>query len=306
MYMNELRKRAMRHVFRAVISCVLCLLTAPALCLSGQTEDPSAAGSPGRQVKSDAENKAPTTMPPSRRGRKHPSALPEGRPAATALPTHGWVKVESGSRPAYVGIHGGTAPLSLMHSADGMLIAFTGQTGNDFMQVLKGGNASRAAREEQRLQPASQTALLQNWTVASLAGEVAPAVTEPAALPNNPATDSGAVAVKAAGARQIAAETSSSSPACAGEGERAKTAPRAVPAAGPKSVPAGGAVLVFASSNQAAGIKASAGSCLPFGLTPAAGAPPAAGAEAARTVASFSKPLKLGSYQRLLAYAGRI
>lgn len=67
-------------------------------------------------------------------------------PSAVYQPRSGWIRMESGARQAYVGIHGGTAPLSLMCSSDGVMIAFTGRTGNDFMEVLRGGNASRASR----------------------------------------------------------------------------------------------------------------------------------------------------------------
>lgn len=48
----------------------------------------------------------------------------------------GWVQLEPGSRPAYVGIQGGTAPVSLLRATNGSLFVFTGNTGNDFTQVL--------------------------------------------------------------------------------------------------------------------------------------------------------------------------
>lgn len=47
-----------------------------------------------------------------------------------------WVRLESGARPAYVGIQGGTAPVSLLRATNGSLFVFTGNTGNDFTQVL--------------------------------------------------------------------------------------------------------------------------------------------------------------------------
>ena len=52
----------------------------------------------------------------------------ENRPA--------WVCVSPGARPAYVGIQGGTAPLTLNACADGSIIAFTGTSGNDFTKIL--------------------------------------------------------------------------------------------------------------------------------------------------------------------------
>lgn len=49
-----------------------------------------------------------------------------------------WTYMPSGARPAYMGIHGGTMPVSLLASDDGAsLFSFVGLTGNDFMEVLK-------------------------------------------------------------------------------------------------------------------------------------------------------------------------
>ena len=50
----------------------------------------------------------------------------------------GWINIEPGSRPAYVGIQGGTAPITLRHSHKGSLLGYTGNTGNDFIQLLQG------------------------------------------------------------------------------------------------------------------------------------------------------------------------
>ncbi|MDR2800060.1 MAG: hypothetical protein LBB52_02195 [Desulfovibrio sp.] len=50
---------------------------------------------------------------------------------------NGWIRLEEGSRPAYVGIHGGTAPISLLRSPGGVLFALTGTTGNDFSRILR-------------------------------------------------------------------------------------------------------------------------------------------------------------------------
>lgn len=42
-----------------------------------------------------------------------------------------------GARPAYMGIHGGTMPVSLLVSGDGTsLVTFVGRTGNDFLAAL--------------------------------------------------------------------------------------------------------------------------------------------------------------------------
>ena len=69
---------------------------------------------------------------------------PTARAFANATVEQGWVQIEPGMRPAYVGIHGGTAPLSVVRASNGTLFAVTGQTGNDFMHVLKRNNASLA------------------------------------------------------------------------------------------------------------------------------------------------------------------
>jgi hypothetical protein len=49
----------------------------------------------------------------------------------------GWIRLGEGTRPAYVGIHGGTAPISLLRSPGGVLFALTGTTGNDFSRILR-------------------------------------------------------------------------------------------------------------------------------------------------------------------------
>jgi hypothetical protein len=58
----------------------------------------------------------------------------------------GWVSMEKGSRPAYVGIHGGTAPLSLLRSPEGDIFALTGNTGNDFSRILRNDIARNATK----------------------------------------------------------------------------------------------------------------------------------------------------------------
>ncbi|MBO4369548.1 MAG: hypothetical protein J5803_05560 [Desulfovibrio sp.] len=48
-----------------------------------------------------------------------------------------WVRMPAGARPTYMGIHGGTMPVSLLVSDDGSsLLTFVGRTGNDFIEVL--------------------------------------------------------------------------------------------------------------------------------------------------------------------------
>ncbi|MDR3319437.1 MAG: hypothetical protein LBS77_00355 [Desulfovibrio sp.] len=49
-----------------------------------------------------------------------------------------WTIMPAGARPAYMGIHGGTMPVSLLVVADGSsLLGFVGRTGNDFLDVLR-------------------------------------------------------------------------------------------------------------------------------------------------------------------------
>ena len=66
-----------------------------------------------------------------------------------------WQVIDSGTRPAYAGIQGGTAPLTILRSSNGLLFAFTGQTGNDFTLVLRGNssNASSPRPKDHTQQP---------------------------------------------------------------------------------------------------------------------------------------------------------
>ena len=50
----------------------------------------------------------------------------------------GWTAMPAGARSTYLGIHGGTVPVSMLVSRDGMsLVSFVGQTGNDFLELLR-------------------------------------------------------------------------------------------------------------------------------------------------------------------------
>jgi hypothetical protein len=62
---------------------------------------------------------------------------------AAAVDDQGWTIMPAGARPAYMGIHGGTMPVSLLVVADGSsLLGFVGRTGNDFLDVLRGAKLS--------------------------------------------------------------------------------------------------------------------------------------------------------------------
>lgn len=82
-----------------------------------------------------------------------------------------WSTMPSGARPAYIGIHGGTVPVSLLTSKGGStMIALVGETGSDFLRVLRGSNASTPV-------------------------EVAPQVAQASELPASPATASATATV---------------------------------------------------------------------------------------------------------------
>lgn len=52
--------------------------------------------------------------------------------------TQGWVSMPSGARTAFFGIHGGTVPVSLLVTSTGTsLVSFVGETGNDFLALLR-------------------------------------------------------------------------------------------------------------------------------------------------------------------------
>lgn len=52
-------------------------------------------------------------------------------------PTSPWVNMPAGARVTYIGIHGGTVPVSLLTDKDGTsMVTFVGQTGNDFLRIL--------------------------------------------------------------------------------------------------------------------------------------------------------------------------
>lgn len=58
--------------------------------------------------------------------------------AAAESSADGWVEMPAGGKPSYMGIHGGTMPVSLLVSDDGSsLLGYVGQTGNDFLDVLR-------------------------------------------------------------------------------------------------------------------------------------------------------------------------
>lgn len=61
-----------------------------------------------------------------------------GETTAQARDNEDWIFMPAGAKPSYMGIHGGTMPVSLLVSDDGAsLLAFVGRTGNDFIEDLR-------------------------------------------------------------------------------------------------------------------------------------------------------------------------
>lgn len=80
----------------------------------------------------------------------------------------GWIVIEQGTRPVYAGIHGGTVPLTVLRASNGALFALAGETGSDFMNVLRGnttgtgrGAAAQATLQEEEKAAEQPTAEVQ-------------------------------------------------------------------------------------------------------------------------------------------------
>lgn len=73
-----------------------------------------------------------------------------------------WVRMPAGARPTYMGIHGGTMPVSLLVSDDGTsLLTFVGRTGNDFLEVLHRTEFQMPSFLKKAAQNSTEDALLQ-------------------------------------------------------------------------------------------------------------------------------------------------
>lgn len=78
--------------------------------------------------------------------------------AKAASSSSDWVIMPAGARPTFMGIHGGTMPVSLLVAADGSaLISFVGHTGNDFLNMLrrKSMRAPSFLQSQKQLSPLS-------------------------------------------------------------------------------------------------------------------------------------------------------
>lgn len=141
----------MRLAFHIVKQIAFCLLLLPVFWCPAHAAGNGNAKRPPHQAPGSVNGAPLRTAPAQTPQAVSPSpagSVQHGETEQTPEEAHAygnWVKMEPGGRQAYVGIHGGTAPLTLVCSTDGMLFAFTGQTGSDFTQVLRGGNASRTS-----------------------------------------------------------------------------------------------------------------------------------------------------------------
>lgn len=59
-----------------------------------------------------------------------------------------WITMPEGNRATFVGIHGGTVPITIFSSADGKMIALPGNSGKDFLNILRGVTSSEISGTE--------------------------------------------------------------------------------------------------------------------------------------------------------------
>ena len=70
-------------------------------------------------------------------------------------PAESWHVIPAGAKPSYMGIHGGTMPVSLLVSVDGSsLLSFIGRTGNDFMEALRNAHVRLPSLGNSTMAPA--------------------------------------------------------------------------------------------------------------------------------------------------------
>lgn len=89
--------------------------------------------------------------PPS--GSARPAASATSGASGAAQPAGDaavWGEMPAGVRPVYIGIHGGTMPVSLLTAGDGSpMIAQVGLTGTDFLHFMRRGAAQQTASADQ-------------------------------------------------------------------------------------------------------------------------------------------------------------
>ena len=98
--------------------------------------------------------------------------IPVATVPAVSAQDDGWTVMPAGARSAFLGIHGGTMPVSLLVYGDGTsLVTFVGRTGNDFMAVLRHSEMTKPSLLQSmswnRAQPVTPSA---NATAVLMAG----------------------------------------------------------------------------------------------------------------------------------------
>ena len=250
-------------------------------------------------VRTDASGEVAPEKKESSRAKAKKSAEP-------AQNRDGLIKMESGSRQAYVGIHGGTAPLSLLWSDDGVVIAFTGRTGNDFLDILRGGNASRssAAAEKAALERSRSV----EDSTAKTPGHPVQAAPNPSQRPEVKNSADSAKASHPHATASIAGLPADRQPPPV-PAPTAGAKPKVESALADTPAKTEGPALVFASSEFASNLNETPKDHRPFGLIDPAdvlSGTSSAGPNGFPLDVPAFKPLKLRSYKRVLAYTGSL
>lgn len=200
----------------------------------------------------------------------------------------GWVVIEQGTRPVYAGIHGGTVPLTVLRASNGALFALAGETGSDFMNVLRGnttgtgrGAAAQATQQEEAKKEQPTEEALQNQAESALPPDIsqehanknapgkeqnATMQTEGVQPPVPRQTDPAVNAPASTAAAPVPAEKMPSANAIVPQ-EETKQPPKDPMVAKLLGIPPPEADLVIASSDLAHRLKNANADLAPFGLT---------------------------------------
>lgn len=74
-----------------------------------------------------------------------PAPAEENKPSSDE---ENWITMPEGNRATFVGIHGGTVPITIFSSEDGKMIALPGNSGKDFLNILRGVASSDISGSE--------------------------------------------------------------------------------------------------------------------------------------------------------------
>ncbi len=58
--------------------------------------------------------------------------------SSASVDEEAWITMPEGNRATFVGIHGGTVPITIFSSEDGKMVALPGNSGKDFLNILRG------------------------------------------------------------------------------------------------------------------------------------------------------------------------